>query len=95
MANYDKEFLLLEEALKFSEGELSRVCQTVTDKQLYNLLYSITQARNKILDAMMAHTMERKPTPLQWGAADKTEYVIKIIETELVNRIERNKKSSE
>lgn len=87
MVDFIKEHLLLKEALKFSEEEFITGCKTVNNKQLYNLLETITQARNKILDAMMAHTMERKPNPLQWNVADKTAYVVKIIEDELINRM--------
>ena len=87
MIDYKKEHLLLIEALKFSEEELSTVCKTVDDQRLFTLLGTITQARNKILDAMMARTMERKPNPLQWNAADKAAYVVKIIENELLDRV--------
>lgn len=87
MIDYKKEHLLLMEALNFSEGELSTVCKTVDDQRLFTLLETITHARNKILDAMMARTMERKPNPLQWNAADKAAYVVKIIENELLSRV--------
>ena len=87
MIDYKKEHLLLMESLKFSEEELSTVCKTVDDQRLFTLLETITHARNKILDAMMARTMERKPNPLQWNAADKAAYVVKIIENELLSRV--------
>ncbi len=87
MADFKKEHLLLIEALKFSEEELSTACRTVDDQQLFTLLEAITNARNIILDAMMARTMERKPNPLQWNAADKAAYVVKIIENELLSRV--------
>jgi hypothetical protein len=87
MIDFEKEHTLLIEALKFSEEEFKTVCKTVNDKKLYNLLETITYARNKILDAMMARTMERKPNPLQWNAADKAAYVVKVLEDELLNRV--------
>ena len=94
MIDYKKEHLLLLEALKFSKEELATVCKTVDSQQLYNLLDTITQSRNKILDAMMTRTMERKPNPLQWDAADKAAYVVKTIEDELINRTENVKTPS-
>jgi hypothetical protein len=36
---------------------------------------------------MMARTMERKPNPLQWTAADNAAYVVKTIEDELLSRV--------
>ena len=94
MVDFTKEHTLLKEALKFSEEEFITVCKTVNNKNLYNLLETITQARNKILDAMMAHTMERKPNPLQWNAADKAAYVVKTMEDELLSRKENNETPS-
>ena len=87
MMDFKKEHLLLIEALKFSEEELSTACKTVDDQKLFTLLEAITNARNIILDAMMARTMERKPNPLQWTAADKAAYVVKTIEDELLSRV--------
>jgi hypothetical protein len=89
MIDFKKEHLLLMESLKFSEEELARVCKKVDDQQLFSLLETITQARNKILDAMMSRTMEPKPNPLQWNAADKAAYVVQTIEDELVNRMKK------
>ena len=89
MIDFKKEHLLLIEALNFSEEELASACTKVDDQRLYNLLETITQARNTILDAMMTRTMERKPNPLQWNAADKAAYVVKTIEDELRNRMKR------
>ena len=94
MVDFRKEHLLLDEALKFSREELATVCKTVDAEKLYKLLETITQARNKILDAMMAHTMERKPNPLQWNAADKAEYVVKALEDELLNRMKKGETPS-
>jgi hypothetical protein len=87
MMDFKKEHLLLIEALKFSEEELSTACKPVDDQQLFTLLEAITNARNIILDAMMARTMERKPNPLQWTAADNAAYVVKTIEDELLSRV--------
>ena len=89
MIDYTKEHQLLVEALKFSEEEFAKVCKKVNDQQLYGLLQTISQARNKILNAMMAHTMERKPNPLQWNAADKAGYIVKVIEDELMTRMKK------
>jgi hypothetical protein len=89
MIDFKKEHLLLIEALNFSEEELASACKKVDDQRLYDLLKTITQARNIILDAMMKRTMERKPNPLQWNAADKAAYVVKTIEDELRNRMKR------
>jgi len=93
MMDFKKEHLLLIEALKFSEEELSAACKTVDDQQLFTLLEAITNARNIILDAMMARTMERKPNPLQWTAADNAAYVVKTIEDELKNRMKKEEPS--
>ena len=93
MTDFKKEHTLIIEALKFSEEELRTVCKKVDDQQLYTLLEAITHARNTILDAMMARTMERNPNPIQWNDADKAVYVVKAIEDELINRIKnKNKK---
>ena len=90
MVEYVKEHQLLAEALKFSQEEFADVCKKVDDQKLYNLLRTISQARNKILDAMMAHTMERKPSPIQWNAADKAAYIVKTIENELLVRVKKD-----
>jgi hypothetical protein len=89
MTDFKKEHSLIIEALKFSEEELPTVCKKVDDQQLYTLLETITHARNTILDAMMARTMERKPNPIQWNDADKAAYVVKAIEDELINRMKK------
>lgn len=89
MTDFKKEHLLIIEALKFSEEEFPKACIKVDDQQLYTLLETITYARNTILDAMMARTMERKPNPQQWNDADKAIYVVKAIEDELINRIKK------
>lgn len=93
MADFKKEHLLLIEALKFSEEELSTACRTVDDQQLFTLLEAITNARNIILDAMMARTMEGKPNPQQWNNADRAAYVVKTIEDELTNRMKKEESS--
>ena len=94
MVDFKKEHELLVEALKFSEEEFANVCKTVDNQQLYDLLQTISQARNKILDAMMAHTMERKPNPLQWNDANKSAYIVKTIEEELINRMKKGETPS-
>jgi hypothetical protein len=42
---------------------------------------------------MMARTMERKPNPLRWNAADNAAYVVKTIEDELKNRMKKEEPS--
>ena len=86
MVEFSKEHELLAEALGFSEEEFTNVCKKLDDRRLYELLQTISQARNKILDAMMAHTMERKPNPIQWDAADRSLYIVKTLENELLKR---------
>jgi hypothetical protein len=94
MTDIKKEHLLLVETVKFSEEQLAAVCKKVDDQQLFTLLETITQARNAILDSMMARTMARKPNPQQWNAADRAKYVVKTIEDELINRMKKEEAPS-
>ena len=94
MVDFDKEHQLIQEALRFSEGEFTSVCKEVDDQRLYTLLETITIARNKILDAVMARTMERKPNPLQWKDADRAGYIVKTIESELLCRMKKGEQPS-
>ena len=85
---YTKSHLLILEALAISLKDYKRHVKKMSDRELFLLMSSLTEAQNQIVEAVSnTRKFEVKPSPEQYQDAEKIPPLIQMMQEELELRL--------